>query len=215
VYVDSCFAPRAFESVYTADPKSWLPGIDPALRPNDDKHYYHRGTWFDGERDFMRLFNFETTHQMTVTLWGRPFEGDTTLTYLQAEFFDGWPNYTREVCEWNEPQTYLGGIDFWLAPCGTLALDFGNSSNRATGSSAVPFEEWSHFAFAVSATAIETRVSLYLNSNRIANAAFTDVLYEGAEHDSYIGSYTDWVYSFHGFLYNWSYWQYVRWSLVD
>jgi hypothetical protein len=153
---------------------------------------------------------------MTITIWARPFSGDATMTYFAAEFFAGWETYSATVCEEEyEIPHYGGAVDFWLTPCGALALDVGSPDQRLVSSTEATFFEWSHFGFVLSSTFLDSTVNIFLNSASVGTATFNDLVYSSADKDTYIGSYTDWVYSFHGFMYNWAYWQYARISLVD
>lgn len=83
------------------------------------------GTWFNGETNYIEIFNFEMYRNFNVNMWFKAHKLDTTLFYGEAEFFDGWGTYDPDTCnpDWELP-TYHGAVEFWLNSCEQLVLDF-------------------------------------------------------------------------------------------
>ena len=167
----------------------------------------YRGSYFDGIRDFIELKHFDVSNTFLIELWARPYSGDVSLTYVELYLFMGWETTNFDGCDGtdliNHWQSYF---DFWLAPCYSLVADLGDT-HRLVSNGAANEDEWSNMAVQVNSIGLDTTISILLNGVTIGQGDFTNNVFKSQGLRSYIGSYTDWVYSFHGFMYSWTYYQ--------
>lgn len=117
IVVDSCFPPTAFSPTVV------------------DSLTHHRGSYFDGIRDFLELRHFVLDNTFTLAIWARPYSGDSSLSYFETEQFNGWEhlNHSNECKGDQIIEHWDSYFDFWLAPCYSLVADLGDE-NRLVSS---------------------------------------------------------------------------------
>ena len=172
-----------------------------------------RGSYFNGLDSSLNFYNFQANATHAIELWTKVEVGGGSLAVMDAYFFYGMEfafSPPDNCLPYDEPQNFLGKLDFWISDCYTPVLTVHNDTfpfPTMSGPSTRIERGWTKLGYAIQGTGEGSQVTIYENDDEIWWDYMEQVVFKaiGDGIETSLGSFSGASYFLQGFMFDFKY----------